>query len=81
MGKWGDVQDRKRVSQMRVQNTWQILRLASSWLCLHSLLKEGFPATAASVLVMHLGSGVRDVWVQVFASWVILGEWFNLIKP
>ena len=50
---------RKGLLRPRLQNTWQILRLAFSWLSLQNDLKEGFPATAASVLVLYLGYGVR----------------------
>lgn len=33
---------------LRDQNTWKILRMASSWLGLQNHPKEGFPATIAS---------------------------------
>lgn len=52
------------------QSTRQTLRLVSSQLSFLSDSKAGFPATTASVLVMHLGSGVRLSGYKY-----LLGEW------
>lgn len=63
------------------QNTWQIFRLASSWLSLQSNPKEGFLVHNSQCVAYVPGLWSQTVWAQLLTSWVVLDESFNFITP